>query len=126
VLIVDDEPDNLSIGMKVLSHYGAKVYSAVDGSLGLSTLAIIPPPTFILLDLSMPIMDGWTMLEELRSHPTYRTIPVIAVTAHAMEGDREKALAAGFDTYIAKPFRLVNFLQEIQNCLAEIQQKRKE
>src|SRR5687768_6701795 len=99
VLIVDDESDNLNIATKVLTHYGAQVYSAVQGVEGLKILATMPRPTFILLDLSMPIMDGWTMLAEIRANPTYRDLPVIAVTAHAMEGDREKTLQAGFDTY---------------------------
>jgi two-component system, cell cycle response regulator DivK len=126
VLIVDDEPDNLNIATKVLDHYGAQVYSAIDGVGGLAMLANMPRPTFILLDLSMPVMDGWTMLKEVRANPAYRTLPIIAVTAHAMEGDREKTLEAGFDTYIAKPFRLTSFLEDIQTCLSEIEQKYKE
>src|SRR5688572_14953501 len=95
VLIVDDEPDNLGVPRKILTHYGAQVHTAEDGEQGMLLLETIRP-TFVLLDLSMPKMDGWTMLREVRAHEALAPIPVIALTAHAMQSDRERAIAAGF------------------------------
>jgi two-component system, cell cycle response regulator DivK len=119
VLIVDDEPDNLGVPSKVITHYGGKVQTACNGEEALQMLGTYHP-TFILLDLSMPVMDGWTMLGRLRSDPALMNIPVIALTAHAMEVDRERALAVGFDGYISKPFRLDSLLRDITACLEGI------
>ncbi|MAU11332.1 MAG: two-component system response regulator [Anaerolineaceae bacterium] len=118
VLIVDDELDNLNVARKVLSFNGAEVHVARNGVEGLDKLAEIIP-TFILLDLSMPEMDGWEMLRKLRQRPDAQDIPVIALTAHAMAGDREKVFDAGFHGYIPKPFRIDSFLDEIHRCLNE-------
>lgn len=119
VLIVDDEPDNLTVAQRVLSYGGAQVCVARDGREGLDVLASGLRPTFVLLDLSMPEMDGWEMLRRVRETPGLAQITVIALTAHAMAGDREKALQAGFNGYIAKPFRIDSFLEEIRRCLAD-------
>ena len=105
VLIVDDEPDNLGVAQKVLNFNGAKVHIAANGLEGLQVLETITP-TFILLDLSMPEMDGWEMLKQVRSLDKLANIPIIALTAHAMSGDKERILEGGFDGYIAKPFRI--------------------
>lgn len=115
VLIVDDEPDNRVIAEKVLTFNGAKVSTAENGLLGLAALETLYP-SFILLDLSMPEMDGWEMLKRLRADSRWSAIPVIALTAHAMLGDRERVMGAGFDGYIAKPFRLSTFMTEILRC----------
>lgn len=123
VLIVDDELDNLNVARKVLSFNDAQVFDARNGREGLAALADISP-TFILLDLSMPEMDGWEMFRILREQPETRGIPVIALTAHAMAGDREKVLEAGFNGYIAKPFRIDSFLEEIHRCLDEFSSAR--
>ena len=117
VLIVDDDPDNLSVAEKVLTFYGAKVHTAVDGRKGLEILKQLVKPTLILLDLSMPDMDGWEMMAALQKMPEKSTLPVIAVTAHAMPKDKERALSAGFDGYIIKPFMLHTFMDEIAKCL---------
>lgn len=119
VLVVDDEPDNRAIAQKVLTFSGAKVQSAVNGEEGLKVLETALP-SFILLDLSMPVMDGWEMFKKVRQNPQTQHIPVIALTAHAMEGDRERVLEAGFDGYIAKPFRLSTFMSEILRCFREL------
>jgi two-component system cell cycle response regulator len=119
VLIVDDEPDNLSVAEKVLSFRGAKVHTATNGAEGLKVLEQIAP-TFILMDLSMPRVDGWEMHRQVRENPRTTHIPVIALTAHAMEGDKERAMAAGFTGYIAKPFRLGTFFIEIEKCLQRV------
>ena len=119
VLIVDDEPDNRAIAEKILSFNGAKVYTANDGKEGLSLLETIKP-SFVLLDLSMPVIDGWEMFKKIRDNDVTHHIPVIALTAHAMTGDRERVLQAGFDGYIAKPFRMSTFMGEILRCFREV------
>jgi two-component system, cell cycle response regulator DivK len=116
VLVVDDEPDNSTIAEKIFTFNGATVRLASNGIEGLLALKEITP-SFILLDLSMPRMDGWAMLEKIRENPVTRNIPVIALTAHAMDGDKERVLSAGFNGYIAKPFRYADFLAEIKQCL---------
>lgn len=118
VLVVDDEPDNLELVTKVLSFKGATVQTATDGEEGLEALKTFAPG-LILLDLSMPVMDGWRMFELLRADESKRHIPVIALTAHAMMGDKERIMSTGFNGYIAKPFRLNTFLAEIMRCLNE-------
>ncbi len=124
VLIVDDEPDNRVIAEKVLLYSGAKVHTAVHGEDGLDKLEQLNP-SFILLDLSMPVMDGWEMLKLLRSNSVTASIPVIALTAHAMAGDREKVMEAGFNGYIAKPFRLGSFIADIKACFRELVEQEK-
>ena len=119
VLVVDNEQDNISVVEKVLSFEGAKVYTALNGLEGLDVLEIVTP-TFILLDLSMPVMDGWEMLAKVRANPVIAHLPVIALTAHAMDGDRDRTLEAGFDGYIAKPFRINTLLNTIQTSLDNI------
>jgi two-component system, cell cycle response regulator DivK len=116
VLIVDDEPDNVGVAEKVLVFNGARVRTAGDGVEGMQRLRE-SLPMLILLDLSMPHMDGWEMLRQIRSNPATANIVVIAVTAHAMFGDAERAIEAGFDGYITKPFRLGEFLPQIKHCL---------
>lgn len=118
VLIVDDEPDNLGVAQKVLAYGGADVHIARNGIEGMAVLGRIKP-TFVLLDLSMPEMDGWEMFSLARSRDELADVPIIALTAHAMAGDADKVLEAGFNGYIAKPFRIQSFLEEIQRCLEE-------
>ena len=119
VLIVDDEPDNLTVPKEVLSFYGAQVHTAEDGVEALQLLETITP-TFILLDLSMPKMDGWETIKHIRADPRTSHIPVIALTAHAMSGDKERVEAAGFSGYIAKPFWFPTFWAEIERCLSGV------
>jgi two-component system, cell cycle response regulator DivK len=117
VLLVDDEPDNLGVARKVLSYGGATVHIAHNGVEGMAILQDVVP-TFIMLDLSMPEMDGWEMRDRVRSQPHLQHVPIIALTAHAMAGDRDRVFAAGFNGYISKPFRINSFLEEITQCLA--------
>lgn len=119
VLIVEDEPDNLGVPEEILKFQGASVLTARDGIEGLEVLKTATP-TFILMDLSMPNMDGWEMLKAVRGNPKTKDIPVIALTAHAMRGDADRALAAGFDGYITKPFWLTTFWNEIERCLGQL------
>ncbi len=112
VLIVDDDLGTREVIAHTLSFYGATVHTANNGSEGLALLENISP-TMILLDLSMPEMDGWNMLREVRRNPTLEHIPIVVVTAHAMVGDRERVLASGFNHYIPKPFTMQTLLTSL-------------
>lgn len=118
VLIVEDEADNREVIIRVLNFHGAKAYEAEHGAAGLTMLADINP-TFILLDLSMPVMDGWDMIKRLKADPQMAVIPVIALTAHALVGDRERVMEAGFDGYIAKPVSPITFMDTLSKELPE-------
>jgi len=116
VLIVDDQLDNLLVAETALKFHGVKTYRAANGIQALRILEDIQP-TLILLDLSMPEMDGWEMFEVLKTRPEMQDIPVIALTAHVMQGDKERVLAAGFTGYISKPFSVAMIVEEIKNIL---------
>jgi CheY-like chemotaxis protein len=118
-LVVDDEPDNVGVVVKLLTLMGAKVHSAEDGQGGLEAARRIHPD-IILTDLSMPVMSGWQLLHEIRKDPAIRTTPVVALTAHAMAGDRERVLSAGFANYIAKPIDVPLFLPQLMNIVTEV------
>jgi CheY-like chemotaxis protein len=120
VLVVDDEPDSLEVVSRVLRFYGAKVYSAESGEQALK-LAREFELTFILSDLSMPEMDGWTLLALLHESVRTRDIPVIALTAHAMKGDRERAIEKGFHHYLTKPLSPFTFLEDLLKLFSELQ-----
>lgn len=112
VLVVDDEPDSIEVVTDVLEFHGAVVYSANDGQKALDLLGTLRP-TFILTDLSMPIIDGWALLASIRNSPELDGVPVVALTAHAMRGDAERALAAGFTAYLTKPLSPFSFIADI-------------
>ncbi len=116
VMVVDDELDSQEVASRILRHYGAYVHTAFNGKFGLE-LARNVRPRFIISDLSMPIMDGWGMLTELQQDPATKDIPVIALTAHAMTGDRERAIAAGFHNYLTKPLTPATFLKDLLEVL---------
>lgn len=118
VLIVDDEQDSLTVAEAVLKLAGAEVHTATDGKKALALLEIIRP-TAILTDLSMPTMDGWKLLKAVRENPAMTRIPVVALTAHAMQGDRERVIEAGFNGYIAKPFWIESFMADLRQCLEQ-------
>jgi CheY-like chemotaxis protein len=103
VLIVDDNFDNVMVAQAALEYHGAEVHIARDGEAGLESLNSLDP-TVILLDLAMPVMDGWKMLTQIRALPKFEHVPIIAVTAHAMDSDRSRVLEAGFDEFIPKPY----------------------
>lgn len=123
VLLVEDDPDNILLADQVLSFFGAEVASASNGQQGLKHLAS-HTPTVILLDLAMPHMDGWEMIKKIRGNPQTANIPVIAVTAHAMQEDREKALSDGFDGYITKPYAIGSLIKDIKTCLTGLETAR--
>jgi len=116
VLIVDDQFDNLMVAREALVFHGAKVKTAENGKHGFEVLKTFEP-TLILLDLSMPIMNGWEMHEKLRADTRFDDVPIIALTAHVMHGDRTKVMEAGFDGYIPKPFSVATFVQRIRSIL---------
>jgi CheY-like chemotaxis protein len=117
ILIVDDDDDNLSVLQQFMDFLGASCHSAREGIQAMEMLDKMPI-NLILLDLSMPKMDGWQMIKQVRETESKAKLPVIAVTAHAMEGDKERALAAGFDGYISKPFLFAAMLTEIKRVVS--------
>jgi CheY-like chemotaxis protein len=117
VLVIDDDPDALEIVDALLTLYGAKVLTASNGRLGLDAIRQ-HRPRFVIADLSMPEMTGWDMVGVLKNDRTTLDIPVVALTAHAMAGDRNRALAMGFHNYLTKPLRPESFVTELLTLLA--------
>jgi CheY-like chemotaxis protein len=116
VIVVDDEPDSGGVAQFILTYHGAKVRIAPT-AVGLIEQLRAERPTFVLLDLSMPRISGWEILKEVRADPALSDLPLIALTAHAMQGDTEKGMEAGFDGYITKPISLATFLPQIEAAL---------
>ncbi len=119
VYVIDDEEDSLNVARLMLEMAGATVRTANNGQEGLRIIREARPH-FILSDLSMPEMDGWRLMHELNRDRTTLDIPVIALTAHAMSGDRQRAINAGFTNYITKPLDPDKFIQQLLNLLVEI------
>lgn len=122
VLLIDDEEDNLHMAQLTLEYWGAQVHVGKNGVDGMKLLENLDP-TVILLDLSMPEMDGWAMYKKLREQEDYNSVPIIALTAHAMPTDKAKVQEAGFDGYITKPFMIDSFMERIQECIDQRQAK---
>ena len=101
-----------------LARKGHEVFIAVDGAEGVS-MALAKVPDLILMDMSLPVLDGWQATQQIKAAPETKTIPVIALTAHAMAGDREKCLAAGCDDYDTKPVEFPRLLGKIEMLLKE-------
>jgi CheY-like chemotaxis protein len=118
VLIIDDEDDTIELVRMVLEAAGAEVYEASDGAEGYDVYRQ-QHPDLILTDLSMPGVDGWQLLIDIRSTADGQHIPVIALTAHAMIGDKERVLEAGFTGYISKPMHMTTLLEQLQQCLSQ-------
>ncbi len=121
IVVIDDEPDSLEVARYILDFYGANVHTANNGREGVDLVDKIQP-RFVISDLSMPEMDGWGFLKELRERSENREIPVIALTAHAMRGDRERAIAAGFHNYLTKPLTATTFIDQLLALLLDIPQ----
>jgi CheY-like chemotaxis protein len=118
ILLVEDHKEIWDFLSRRLKRRGYEVVVAEDGQQGLDK-ASSSNPALILLDMNLPVMDGWTVAQKLKSDETTRRIPIIALTAHAMTGDRDKALAAGCDDYHAKPVDFSQLLTQIQSVLGE-------
>ncbi len=112
ILLVEDNEMNRDMLSRRLLRKGFEVVIAVDGREGVD-MASSESPDLILLDMSLPVMDGWEAAGYLKTNPATRAIPVLALTAHAMDGDREKALAAGCDDYDTKPVNFARLLEKI-------------
>ena len=121
IVVIDDEPDSLEVARYILDFYGANVHTATNGKEGIALVEKIRP-RFVISDLSMPEMDGWEFLSKLKSAISTQNIPVIALTAHAMKGDRERAMAAGFYNYLTKPLTAGTFIDELLVLLIDIPQ----
>lgn len=116
ILVVEDNKDNMTLIVDVLAAFDYEVLQAVDGEMGLE-LAQAEKPDLILMDLSLPRMDGWTATGHLKTDPDLKHIPVIALTAHAMVGDKERALEAGCDDYLSKPIDLAELAKKLGQYL---------
>ena len=119
ILVIDDEEDSAEVANIILLEYGADVHVAADGQEGLQ-IARDVIPRIIISDLSMPVMDGWGFIDAVMADPKLVHIPVIALTAHAMMGDSERALAAGFYNYLTKPLTVNTFMQDLIKILIDI------
>jgi two-component system cell cycle response regulator DivK len=118
ILLVEDNEMNRDMLSRRLRRKGYEVTTANDGVEGVEQARIIRPD-LILLDMSLPLKDGWTAAAELKADVETANIPVIALTAHAMQGDREKALDAGCDDYDTKPVEFVRLLEKMQRFLSQ-------
>ena len=116
ILLVEDNEMNRDMLSRRLVRRGYEVVIALDGEQGLG-MARSESPALILMDMSLPGIDGWEATRQLKADPATTRIPVIALTAHAMSGDREKAVAAGCDDFDTKPVDLVRLLEKIEVLL---------
>lgn len=119
ILYVEDNDDNVFVMRGRLTRLGFEVVVAADGEQGVA-MAETAAPDLILMDLRLPGIDGWEATRRLKAAPATRAIPVIALSAHAMAGDREKALAAGCDDYDTKPIDFPRLVERIQTILARV------
>ncbi|MEO8751225.1 MAG: response regulator [Casimicrobiaceae bacterium] len=117
ILIVEDDAASRELLRYLLFTAGYDALVAADGGIG-ARMAIEANPDLVLCDLQMPLMDGYAVLKHLRASPQWRKVPVIAVTAFSMPGDRETALAVGFDGYFAKPITPETFVRDVESFLA--------
>jgi two-component system, cell cycle response regulator DivK len=113
ILVVEDNEVNRELIVRRLARLGFQLRVAADGEEALRSVLELPPG-LILMDLSLPLVDGWEATRRLKADPRFRDIPVIAVTAHAMSGDRERALEAGCDEYATKPVEFVALVEKIR------------
>ncbi len=116
ILLVEDNEMNRDMLARRLERRGYQVVIAIDGDQGVR-LAQEEAPDLILMDMSLPVLDGWEATRRLRALPATQVIPIIALTAHAMAGDREQALQAGCDDYDSKPIEFPRLLGKIQALL---------
>jgi CheY-like chemotaxis protein len=118
VLLVEDNEENRDALSRLLRRKGYEVLTAVDGRGGLD-LAHKEVPDLILMDMSLPVLDGWQATQQLKASLEMQGIPIIALTSHAMTGDRERALEVGCDDYDTKPIEFARLLAKIEAALAK-------
>lgn len=119
ILIVEDNEMNRDMLSRRLERRGFAIVMAVDGQQGVD-MARTERPDLVLMDMSLPVMDGWKATQTIKGDAELKGIPVIALTAHAMEGDREKAMAAGCDDYDTKPIELPRLLEKIGKFIPDV------
>ena len=117
ILLIEDTPANLALAEKLLRAAGHEVLTSDTGAAGIA-LARDTTPDLVLLDLGLPDMDGWQALQQIRAEEGDARLRVIAFTADAMVGDRERALAGGFDGYMSKPIEFATFTRTVEGFLA--------
>jgi CheY-like chemotaxis protein len=117
IVLVEDNEDNRDMLSRRLTRKGHEVLIAINGEEAV-TLIEKEQPSVVLMDISLPVMDGFEATRRLKAMDTTKTIPIIALTAHAMSGDREKAIEAGCDDYDVKPVELTRLLTKIENLLS--------
>jgi CheY-like chemotaxis protein len=118
ILLVEDNEINRDMLSRRLERRGYQVVVALDGEQGVS-MAQSEAPDLILMDMSLPVLDGWEATQRIKAALQIQAIPIIALTAHAMVGDREKAIAAGCDDYDTKPIDFPRLLDKIEKILAK-------
>ena len=118
ILLVEDHEMNRDMLSRRLKRKGYEVIFALDGTEGVE-MARSEAPDLILMDISLPVMDGWEATKQIKADPAIQSIPVIALTAHAMPGDREKSLAVGCDGYETKPIEFTTLLTKIKALLSD-------
>ena len=118
ILYIEDNDDNVYVVQQRLGRAGHTILVARDGAAGIA-MAAAEKPDLVLMDLSMPGIDGWEATRRLKAAPETRAIPVLALSSHAMAGDREKALAAGCDDYDTKPIDIARLRGKIDALLAK-------
>jgi len=116
ILLVEDNEMNRDMLSRRLERKAYEVIIAIDGQAGVN-MASSESPDLILMDLSLPVIDGWEATRQIKANPTTQSIPVIALTAHAMAGDEQKALQAGCDDYDTKPVNFQRLLGKIETLL---------
>jgi CheY-like chemotaxis protein len=118
ILYVEDNEDNVYVVRSRLTRAGFTILIATDGEQGV-LMAATEQPDLILMDLSLPVLDGWEATRRIKATPKTKHIPIVALTAHAMAGDREKALNAGCNDFDTKPIELPRLLEKIRALLPE-------
>lgn len=118
ILLVEDNEMNRDMLLRRLKRRGYEVVVAVDGGQGV-TMAHTESPDLILMDMSLPVLDGWEATRRIKAAPDTQAIPIVALTAHAMSGDREKCLEAGCDDYDTKPVEFPRLLEKIQSLISK-------
>jgi len=118
ILVVDDNKDNRELVVKVLRRHGYDIIEAADGEEALKK-AETERPALILMDISLPKIDGYEVTRRLKGQEHFKDVPIIALTAHAMKGDREKALCSGCEGYISKPISVRELPEQIKQYLKD-------
>ena len=117
ILVVEDQEDNRQILRDLLGNAGYELTEAENGEEAIAAVAK-RRPDLILMDIQLPVMDGYTAIRRIRTNPDLKSVPIIAVTSYALAGDEDKALAAGCDGYISKPYSPRDLLAKVRTYLA--------